>query len=566
MTGAERLAISAVALVLPVLATGCAGVKRPAPPPPVVISCTMSRTECAAEGLGANDSGPTCAAYINSNFNSFTATTCYDSTKDGAMSDKCKADFCNPDTSRNGFDLDNGGTCDVTAASQANLVPGPNQPQGAGTCIGESNENHFAFVTFTERFRQCTLSEDHVSCESLIVGPDNPNPQTACVDVRKPIIGMTQGSNDLILGINPYPATGLGPPFDQYGTLNVLAIQLDDAADCPALGAQSNNLAYALTAGPIATASAAGVTAAIATTGGLAILNQNCSDDVFGCVPTALDRLEINVPSMTVAGAQLTEVVVRNTAPAPVTMTLNPNSPPTFSLASGALSLRVDGLFNGALSTFELGNDGPLPLKATAAGFNLSGTFSVHNEDGSGNPLTVSVATNLSGTPATSQTLACANETGLQRLFGFEDVLSWTSTAASLSSVASPVTQGCAALGINGQGYIPITGASFATSGLALGPALSVDLFVPGNQPNQFWLGALQSYLTCPSANVFNAYIGQVELTGKPQNAYSTLRFPIPTAVTSTLQQSLSDCSFSFALNVNQTGQTWILDNLRFTQ
>jgi hypothetical protein len=552
MMRAERLTISTIALVLPALAAGCAGVRRPATPGPVVISCSITRTECATEGVGA--SGPNCAGFVNDN--KLTATTCYDSTKDGAMTDKCKADFCSASQSRNGFN----GICNVTAASEANLVPGPNQPQGTGSCVGESNENHFALVTFTTRFRQCSIDpSNNIACEQLLVGPDNPNPVTMCVDARTPILGDP-------LQIDPYPAASDGPPFDQYGTLNILSIQLDDATDCPALGAQVGALVYGITPGTVATASGAGVTAPIAATGGLAVVNQNCSDDVFGCVPTAVDRLEVDVPTMTVAGAQLTEVVVRNTAPAPVTMTLNSNSPPTFSLAGGALSLQIDGNLNGVPSSIILGNDGSLPLTATSAGFSLSGTFSVHNEDGTGHPLSVSVATSLSGTPASGQTLACADETGLQRLFGFEDALSWTSTTSTLSPVTSPVTQGCGALGINGQGYMTITGAPFSTSGLALAPALSVDLFVPGNQPSQFWLGALQSYLTCPSANVFNAYIGQVELTGRPQNAYSTLRFPLPATVTGTLQQSLPDCSFSFALNVNQTGQTWILDNLRFTQ
>jgi hypothetical protein len=72
-------------------------------------------------------------------------------------------------------------------------------------------------------------------------------------------------------------------------------------------------------------------------------------------------------------------------------------------------------------------------------------------------------------------------------------------------------------------------------------------------------------YLSCPSGNVFNQYIGQVELTGKPQNAFSTLRFPLPTDVRNTLLRNLNDCFFSYALNVNQTNRTWILDNLRFT-
>jgi hypothetical protein len=72
--------------------------------------------------------------------------------------------------------------------------------------------------------------------------------------------------------------------------------------------------------------------------------------------------------------------------------------------------------------------------------------------------------------------------------------------------------------------------------------------------------------LSCPSGNVFNQSIGQVELTGKPTGQYSTLRFPLPSAVVSTLGRGLQDCFFGLALNVNATGQKWLLDNLRFTQ
>ena len=111
-----------------------------------------------------------------------------------------------------------------------------------------------------------------------------------------------------------------------------------------------------------------------------------------------------------------------------------------------------------------------------------------------------------------------------------------------------------------------IASARFSTADLTLNTAASVDLFIPSNQPNPSWLGALQMYLTCPSANVFNQYIGQVELTGKPTNHFSTLRFPLPGQTVSTLTQSpANQCYFSLGLNVNQTGQTWILDNLRFT-
>jgi hypothetical protein len=62
-----------------------------------------------------------------------------------------------------------------------------------------------------------------------------------------------------------------------------------------------------------------------------------------------------------------------------------------------------------------------------------------------------------------------------------------------------------------------------------------------------------------------NQYIGQVELTGKPQDHFSSLRFPLPAATVGTLRRSLNDCSFTFALNVNATDRRWILDNVRFT-
>jgi len=95
--------------------------------------------------------------------------------------------------------------------------------------------------------------------------------------------------------------------------------------------------------------------------------------------------------------------------------------------------------------------------------------------------------------------------------------------------------------------------------------ALSVDLFIPNNQPNQFFLGNLQVMLSCPSGGVNNQFIGQLGLTGHTQNAFSTLRFPLPSQTVSTLRQPLNDCFFTWGLNVNQTGKTWIMDNLRFT-
>jgi hypothetical protein len=206
------------------------------------------------------------------------------------------------------------------------------------------------------------------------------------------------------------------------------------------------------------------------------------------------------------------------------------------------------------------------PFQVDAATtFRLRGSVVINGSNANGALLTVTANMDAGGSVATPQAAACTTETGIQRLFGFEEVQSWSSSQAQLSLVTAPVREGCGALGVRGQGYMPVASDPFSTRGLATAAALSVDLFIPNGQPNPSWLGALQMYLSCPSANVFNQYIGQAELTGKPQNVYSTLRFPLPSATLQTLAQPLDDCSFTFALNVNATGNTWILDRLRFT-
>ena len=528
---------------------GCAGVRPPPPPAPVAISCRIVRSECTHESSGGQ-----CATNAFMTDQMTTATTCYNANTDGTMDDKCKADFCGAAQARDGF---NNGDCQAKSLGQASLFPAPNVPQGTGLCAPESGATRLALVSYTTRYRQCTADETG-TCQMLTLQPPlNAPPVQNCFDARQALLQPPAV-------IDPYPPSGLGPPYDQYGTVNIISITLDSPS-CAPIETEADALVYAVAPGLAATATGAGVTAPVTATGGEVIVKQDCSDDVFGCVPVALNQLRMNVANMTVAGASLSDVVISNTTPAPVTMTFNPGGPPTFSVAGGALNLLVSGMVGGVRSSFVTGTTAPLALTATSKGFTLAGTFTINNSGPNGQPLGITVATNVSGTPANAQQLACAGETGIQRLFGFEDDLSWSSAQATLSPVIAPVTQGCGALGIAGQGYMTIASAPFATSALTLGPALSVDLFIPGNQPNQFYLGALQMYLTCPSANVFNAYIGQDELTGKPQNAYSTFRYPLPSNVTGTLQQPLGDCSVGFALNVNQTGRTWILDNLRFT-
>ena len=71
-------------------------------------------------------------------------------------------------------------------------------------------------------------------------------------------------------------------------------------------------------------------------------------------------------------------------------------------------------------------------------------------------------------------------------------------------------------------------------------------------------------HASCPSANVFNAYIGQVELTGKPVGQFSTLTFQLPSGIFNLLKGAHPDCFFTISVNGNATPTPPVLDNLRF--
>jgi hypothetical protein len=353
----------------------------------------------------------------------------------------------------------------------------------------------------------------------------------------------------------------LGPTSTDLSRATQIISLVLSSGNC--VGRQPSSL-FSLTTGALATASGGGTSATVNIVRGSARAGLVCPTGGDVCFFASLDDLRADVADMTVAGVPLTNLRIAMVEPAPLT-TISGNGSPFQGVAAGSLHLTLTGKVNGVDSVFFAGNSDPLRVDVTNTSFRTSGTIAFDDLGPNHSRLPISVSVDARGTPATAGASACASASSLSRLFGFEDVQSWSSSQAALSLLTTPVTQGCGALGIRGQNYLTITGAPFTTRGLVTDTAASVDLFIPTNQPNLSYLGALQMYLSCPSGGVSNQYIGQIELTGKPVGRYSTLRFPLPAATRATLARPLDDCAFSFGLNVNPTGQTWSLDNLRFT-
>jgi hypothetical protein len=150
-----------------------------------------------------------------------------------------------------------------------------------------------------------------------------------------------------------------------------------------------------------------------------------------------------------------------------------------------------------------------------------------------------------------------------QALFGFEDPTNWISPKAPLLRVGAH-TEGAFGLQVGDQYWRPISSVPFDTS-LFTGVTSTVayDIQVPATPANPYWLGQTLLFASCPSAGIYNAYLGAFELTGKPLGQFATARFHVPWWVKAAMLSSHPD--FSFTIVVNSFDAS-VIDNLRFVK
>jgi hypothetical protein len=197
------------------------------------------------------------------------------------------------------------------------------------------------------------------------------------------------------------------------------------------------------------------------------------------------------------------------------------------------------------------------------SGFAPARRFEIFLTDATASALSDSGSALLNASVAWS-TGGQASSTQIQSVVGMENIQSWSSGDAILS-LSTNRTEGNSSLQVDGGGYMLMTSSQMLTVDITGETStMKLDVFVPGNQPNPSWLGAVQLYAECPSAGAYNVFMGQVELTGLPQNRYSTISFTVPTSVLNIMRGNYSDFVFKIALNVNEGTPPTLFDNLRF--
>ena len=239
-----------------VVAAGCGSV---VPTPAAgssdkVINCTITRQECAVESSNAS----TCLTYAPAV--TFTATACATASQDPTGA--CSAAYCAQPA---GVQYPYQSPC-TASGSDVTDAPGRSATlhPSVGICSTNTvpNGKRLALATFTQRWRNCVLATDQLSCSSFTTTPASGTapPITQCVDLS------TFAGNNLLK-----PPTAMGV---RDGSELITSLVLDSPA-CPLVG-DTSTATKSLTAGNIGTATGGGTSTPVSLTSGFATVGTFC--------------------------------------------------------------------------------------------------------------------------------------------------------------------------------------------------------------------------------------------------------------------------------------------------
>jgi M6 family metalloprotease-like protein len=152
-------------------------------------------------------------------------------------------------------------------------------------------------------------------------------------------------------------------------------------------------------------------------------------------------------------------------------------------------------------------------------------------------------------------------------VMGFEKAALWSVWVGSATLTNSTTkTQGTYSLQISGNNFRQIMSYPLKTNNInGVTSHMAVDIYVPITQSVPYWWGQVQAYINCPSANIYNRFVGQKDLNGLPRGAFTTFNFNLPDYVLTALAGDHNDFKFSFTVNYPAGTSPIKLDNLRFT-
>lgn len=98
----------------------------------------------------------------------------------------------------------------------------------------------------------------------------------------------------------------------------------------------------------------------------------------------------------------------------------------------------------------------------------------------------------------------------------------------------------------------------------SVGTLALVDIFIPVNQPNPYWLGQVQMTASIPSAGLYGVDMGTVPLTGLSLGQWNTVTFSIPQSIRNTLLNGIAGGFFRIIADTPSNAPSITVNNFRF--
>lgn len=150
---------------------------------------------------------------------------------------------------------------------------------------------------------------------------------------------------------------------------------------------------------------------------------------------------------------------------------------------------------------------------------------------------------------------------------GFDDPEEpWTSSQLPVSINTTNKTEGYGSLQVDKCGWTRLESPVFNTTEWgAVGDKLQVDVYIPAEQSNPWWVGDIMMYATVLGADLHYQQLPPSRgLTELPRGAWSTIEFSVPENVRTAMLGDFANASLSIELNYAGCTQPILLDNLRF--
>jgi hypothetical protein len=148
--------------------------------------------------------------------------------------------------------------------------------------------------------------------------------------------------------------------------------------------------------------------------------------------------------------------------------------------------------------------------------------------------------------------------------FRFETLAGWSFDGIAKPSLSSLRVEGKRALALSEPQWIALQSDALSSKEFKR-PIKNVSyaLYVPKQQPNDWWIGNTSTYLSVPSLEIWNEPIGERNLKALERGRFSRIEFAIPERIAERLTKGFDDLRVRLVLNVSPGSSRYIVDDLR---